>query len=104
MTTTLDLPEDLIEDVQLRAAQEGRGLDETVTELIRAGLAASPVRTATVIRADAAMLEARIRAFEGFLTGELGFDLSGFEEGRAGSAPRRASKVTRSVKRLQRPT
>jgi plasmid stability protein len=83
MTTTLDLPKDLIEDIQLRASQDGRGLDETVTELLRAGLAASPVRSATVIRADAAMLEARKQAFEGFLTGELGFDLSGFEEGRA---------------------
>jgi len=39
MTTTLDLPDDLVEDIHLRAEQEGRGLDETVVELLRAGLA-----------------------------------------------------------------
>src|SRR5712672_1926899 len=91
MTTTLDLPKDLIEDIQLRASQDGRGLDETVTELLRAGLAASPVRSATVIRADAAMLEARKRIAKKFLTGEWGLDLSGFEEGR--KADRDASKA-----------
>ena len=48
MTTTLDLTDDLVEDIHLRAEQEGRGLDETVAELLRAGLAASSSRTATV--------------------------------------------------------
>jgi plasmid stability protein len=49
MTTTLDLPDDLVEDIHLRAEQEGRGLDETVAELLRAGLAASPSRTRMAI-------------------------------------------------------
>jgi hypothetical protein len=49
MTTTLELPADLVEDIHLRAEQEGRGLDETITELLRAGLAASSSRTATVV-------------------------------------------------------
>jgi plasmid stability protein len=82
MTTNLDLPDDLIEDIHLRAAQEGRGLDETVAELLRAGLAASSSRTATVVRATASMLEERRRIAEKFRTGEWGTDLSGFEEGR----------------------
>lgn len=51
MTTTLDLPEDLVEDIQLRAEQEGRGLDETVAGLLRAGLAASISRTVSAVQA-----------------------------------------------------
>jgi hypothetical protein len=82
MTTTLDLPEDLVEDIHLRAEQEGRGLDETVAELLRAGLAASS-RTATAVHVTAEMLAERRRIGEKFLTGEWGADLTGFEEGRA---------------------
>jgi hypothetical protein len=81
MTTTVDLPADLVEDIHLRAEKEGRGLDETVAELLRAGLAASS-GTATVIRASASMLEERKRIAQKFRTGEWGTDLSGFEEGR----------------------
>ena len=58
MTTTLDLPDDLVEDIHLRAEQEGRGLDETVAELLRAGLAASS-RTATFRAADRDAAEVR---------------------------------------------
>jgi plasmid stability protein len=39
MATILDLPADLVENLLLRAEQEGRGLDETAEELLRAGLA-----------------------------------------------------------------
>jgi hypothetical protein len=83
MTTTLDLPDDLVEDIVLLAGQEGRGLDETVAELLRAGLAVSSSRTTTAIHATASMLEERRRIAEKFRTGEWGTDLSGFEEGRA---------------------
>jgi plasmid stability protein len=82
MTTTLDLPEDLVEDIQIRAEREGRGLDETVAELLRAGLAASSARTATAVNATAWMLEERKRIGEKFRTGEWGVDLPGFAEGR----------------------
>jgi hypothetical protein len=90
MTTTLDLPEELLEGIRRRAAQEKRGLDETVAELLRAGLAASAVQPA-LIGANAAMLEARRRVVEEFLNDDLGFDLAGFEEGRA--ADREAAEV-----------
>jgi plasmid stability protein len=82
MTTTLDLPDDLVEDIHLRAEQEGRGLDETVAQLLRAGLAVSSSRTTTAVHATASMLEERKRIAEKFLTGEWGADLTGFEEGR----------------------
>ena len=103
MTTTLDLPDDLVEDIHLRAEQEGRGLDETVAELLRAGLAASPSRTATAVEVTASMLEERKRIAEKFRTGEWGTDLSGFEEGRA--ADREAAEARearlRPIERLR---
>src|SRR5437764_6405484 len=102
MTTTLDLPDDLVEDIHLRAEQEGRGLDETVAELLRVGLAASSSRTATQVEVTASMLEERKRIAEKFRTGEWGTDLSGFEEGRA--ADREAAEARearlRPVERL----
>lgn len=82
MTTTLNLPDDLVEDIQALAARENQKLDDTVTELLRAGLAACSSRPVTPIRADASMLEERKRIAEKFRTGEWGVDLPGFEEGR----------------------
>ena len=81
MVTALDLPQDLVEDIQLRAAQEGRRIDETVAELLRAGLAASS--RATVVNADAAMLQKRKEIVEKFLSGEWAAEFAGFEKGRA---------------------
>ncbi|HEV7485914.1 MAG TPA: hypothetical protein VGQ65_09545 [Thermoanaerobaculia bacterium] len=87
MVTALDLPQDLVDDIQLRAAQEGRRIDDTAAELLRAGLAASsPV---IAVNADAAMLEKRKEIVEKFLSGEWGTEFAGFEEGRA--ADRRAA-------------
>jgi plasmid stability protein len=82
MSTTLDLPKDLVEDIQLRAAREGRGVDETAAELLRAGLAASPMPS-TVVIAEPAMMEERKRIAAKFLSGEWGVELAGAEEGRA---------------------
>jgi plasmid stability protein len=82
MSTTLDLPEDLVEDIQLRAAREGRGVEETAAELLRAGLAASPMRPTEVV-VEPARLEERKRIAAKFLSGEWGVELAGAEEGRA---------------------
>ena len=54
MTTTLDLPEDLMDEIRRHAAREGRNLDDAVTDLLRQALGGSAHLTA-----DAAMLEAR---------------------------------------------
>lgn len=40
MKTTLDLPDDLMRDVKIRAAQEQKKLKDTVAELLRRGMAA----------------------------------------------------------------
>jgi plasmid stability protein len=82
MTTTLNLPDDLVEDIQARAAQKGRGLDETIAELLRAGLAVELTRPATLVHADPSMLEERQRVAAMFLSGDWGVELSGFAEGR----------------------
>jgi plasmid stability protein len=77
MTTLLDLPEDLVEEIRRRASREGRRLDEAVTDLLRRALA-GPAN----LPADAAMLEARRQIAEKFLSGEWGTELAGFEAAR----------------------
>jgi plasmid stability protein len=39
MRTTLDLPDDLVRAVRMRAVQENRRLKDTVSDLLRSGLA-----------------------------------------------------------------
>jgi hypothetical protein len=49
MKTTVDLPNELVREIKLRAVNEGRKLKEVVTELLRCGLeqgAALPQATA----------------------------------------------------------
>jgi plasmid stability protein len=69
--TTIDLPDDLVEDIRARASREGRDLDEIVADLLRKGLTA------------ASMLDARQEIAAKFISGEWGVELKGFEEARA---------------------
>jgi len=78
MATRLDLPEDLLEEIQLRASQEGRKLEETVTDLLRKGLAAS----LSMLPVNQATIDARRRIVEKFISGEWTTELSGFESAR----------------------
>jgi len=41
MKTTLDLPEELVREMKIRAAREGRKLREVATEVIQKGLSVS---------------------------------------------------------------
>jgi len=50
MKTTLDLPPELIREMKLRAAGEGRKLRDVATEIFRRGLAASSTDSAPVRR------------------------------------------------------
>jgi len=43
MKTTLELPDDLMREIKVRAAREDRKLKDLVTELLRKGLAAQEV-------------------------------------------------------------
>jgi hypothetical protein len=42
MKTTLEIPDDLMRRVKIRAAERNQKLKDTVTELIQGGFAASP--------------------------------------------------------------
>ncbi len=54
MKTTLDLPDDLVRRLKLRALQDGRKLKDAVADILRAGLAAqkrqSPTDVAIVVK------------------------------------------------------
>jgi plasmid stability protein len=48
MKTTLDLPDDLMREVKIRAAHEHKKVKDTIAELLRKGIAASRTRPAKV--------------------------------------------------------
>ena len=45
MKTTLDLPNDLVREIKLKAVHEGRKLKDAMADLLRAGLAARAAKT-----------------------------------------------------------
>jgi len=53
MKTTLDLPDDLVRAVKLRASQEGRKLKDAFADLLRQGLAAAESHARPIIATDA---------------------------------------------------
>lgn len=81
MATKLELPDDLLEEIRLRASQDGRNLDDMVTDLLRQALAGSGSPVGVPV--DGAMLDARRRVAERFISGEWGTQLTGFEATRA---------------------
>jgi plasmid stability protein len=87
MTTKVDLPADLLEEIQQRAAREGRKLDETMTDLLRQALAEPMVPSAA-----RAMLDERRRIAEKFISGEWGTELTGFEAARAADRERAGTR------------
>ena len=57
MKTTLDLPDDLMREVKIRAVHEHKKLKDTIAELIRKGMAAGrkrPPKTQSLAEALAA--------------------------------------------------
>ena len=48
--TTLELPDELMREVKIRAVHEHKKLKDTVAELIRKGIAADKSRTAKLLR------------------------------------------------------
>ena len=49
MKTTLDLPDDLVMEIKLRAVREGRKLKDAVADLLRRGMAAPPEPVTDVV-------------------------------------------------------
>jgi plasmid stability protein len=48
MKTTLDLPDDLMRQVKIRAVEENRKLKDTIADLLRRGLAQGPGRPSPI--------------------------------------------------------
>jgi hypothetical protein len=95
MKTTIQLPDELIKEVKLRAIHEGQKLQEAVADLLRKGLDAKPANGATVVKADKAMLKRRREIGEKFISGEWGVELEGFEAGRAADRREAAERNAR---------
>jgi hypothetical protein len=48
MKTTLDIPDELMKTVKLRAVEENRTLTDLIAELLRRGLAEEPMESGTI--------------------------------------------------------
>jgi plasmid stability protein len=85
MKTTLELPDELVKEIKLRAIHEGSKLKDAVADLLRKGLAAKATgsgKKATVVKADTAMLKRREEITRKFVSGEWGVELAAYDEGR----------------------
>ena len=90
MTTILNLPDDLLKQVESHAARAGSELNEAVADLLRIGLAAT---VPAVSAADESMLERRRALTRKFVTGEWGVELAGYEETRAANRRKAAEQA-----------
>lgn len=82
MKTTLELPEDLVKEIKLRAVHEGAKLKDLVAALLRAGLRSASVDGSGTARADKESLARRKALTRKFVAGEWGVELSGYEAAR----------------------
>lgn len=80
MSTSLNLPDELLREVASHAARKGSDIDQTVAALLRIGLDSTATATGGF---DADMLSRRRTLTEKFVSGELGVELAGYEEARA---------------------
>ena len=88
MMTTLNIPDDLLKQVQSHADRAGSGLNDAVADLLRIGLAVSTETTP-----DESTLERRRALVEEFVTGERGVELAGYEQARAADRRKEAERA-----------
>ena len=81
MKTTLQLPDELVKEIKLRAVNEGKKLKDAVAELLRKGLDAESGVAVTPVKADQATLKRRAELTRKFVSGEWGVELAGYEAG-----------------------
>lgn len=79
MTKKIELPEELVQEIERRAALEGKNAAAVIQE----GLDLSAKAKPTPIIVDAAMLAERKILLDKFLKGEWSIDFDGFEEAQA---------------------
>ena len=80
MSTTLELPDDLLREVESHATRNGSDLNHAVAALLRIGLSST---ASTITAPDEAMLERRRALSAKFISGEQGVELAAYEEARA---------------------
>jgi len=78
MGIALELPDELVREVQHRADESGERLGEVVVRLLSKGLEAE--RAAASANADDLRLARRRELTQKFISGELGVELAGIEE------------------------
>jgi len=84
VTKKIELPDELIQEIERRAAVEGKNVEDKVEAIIRFWLALEiNPKVPLPIVADAAMLEERKKLAEKFITGEWGCDIERWEDLRA---------------------
>lgn len=82
MKTTLELPDELVKEIKLRAVHQGAKLKDMVADLLRAGLRTTGVNGSGRTRADKESLARRKTLTRKFVSGEWGVELSGYEAAR----------------------
>ncbi len=90
MKTTVDLPEELVKEIKLRAVHAGKKLKDAVADLLREGLDASADPGAAA-KADKAAVKRRKALTARFVAGQWGVELTGCEPAR--EADRRSAKA-----------
>ena len=65
MKTTLDLPDDLLRDIKLRAVRDSRKLKDAVADLLRQGLKREPAVKQRVRRVQLPLVQCAHRASAG---------------------------------------
>jgi plasmid stability protein len=89
MKTTLDLPDDLVKQIKLRAVNDGMKLKDAMADLLRKGLSTTSPKSMTRVKADKTTVNQRAEMTRKFISGEWGVELSGFEA--ANTVDRRTS-------------
>lgn len=82
MKTTLELPDDLVKEIKLRAVHEGVRLKDMAADLLRAGLRTAGANGTGTAGADKESLARRKALMRKFVSGEWGVELSGYEAAR----------------------
>ena len=96
MKTTMELPDDLVRMVKLKAVHDGAKLKDLVADLIRKGLMAD-----AATEPDSAQIARRKEIGRKFDSGEWQVELSGLEEGRLADDRRLKSQVHETEGKLR---
>jgi hypothetical protein len=78
MKTTVELPDDLVNEIRRLAVQKGKNFKDAFADLLRRGLEASAAAKGTVVKVDKAMLKRRKALTKKFVAAEWKRDVTGY--------------------------